>query len=204
MGKDLTPESQGKVFIFPTKYRYKVVFEDLGCFLGNIPSMVMGLHELLFHAILFITYLNSSYHSLSNRYNFGCMPFSFNQSINLWYDLIILPAVMFFIGLHKILLLSSSNSTIRYFFPWNNFTGNLTVWSEYICDLTRCASYTILHILPFPFCLFIDTSLPISVASNVFVDISQNLILCPCPFHIYSDYGDYSATVITYSLGQDA
>ena len=88
-----------------------------------------------FIPLLFITSLNSSENSLSSRCNFGCMPFSFNLSINFWYDLIISPAVLFLIGSLKMMLLSRWNITIKYLFPQNDVTGNLPVWYEYIFSI---------------------------------------------------------------------
>ena len=99
-----------------------------------------------FVPLFFITSLNSSEHSLSSRYSFGCMPFSFNRSINFCYDIIILPAVLFIVGLLNILLLFSSNSTIMYWFPQNDVMGSLPVWSEYILRFNSlCKLYSLAY-----------------------------------------------------------
>ena len=100
----------------------------------------------------FVSSLNSSEHLLSSRCSFGYMPISFNLSIKFQYNIIILPALLFLIGLLKILFMSRSNITIMYLLPQNYIMGNLPVWSDYIYfDLTRCASYTLWHIQPFTF-----------------------------------------------------
>ena len=39
--------------ICPAQYRYGLVFENLYWFLGNIPWVIMGWHELVFHTIIF-------------------------------------------------------------------------------------------------------------------------------------------------------
>ena len=157
-----------------------------------------------FIPLFFIHSLNSSEHSLSNRFHFGCMPFSFNRLINFWYYLNISPAVLFLIGSIKMLLLSSSNSTIIYIFPQNNVTGNEPFGTSKCWDLTCYVSYTLWHILPFPFFLLIDTSLPISVPTYCFVDCSPYLILRTFSFHISSASGKYFATDLAYSPVQDA
>ena len=107
-----------------------------------------------FIPLFYINSLNSSEQSLSNRCNFGCMPFSFNRLINVWYDLNILPAVLFLICSIKMLLLSSSNSTLIYFFPQKKVTGNEPFGPSKFRDLTSYVSYTLWHILPFPFIFF--------------------------------------------------
>ena len=82
------------------------------------------------------------------------MSLSFNQSINFWYNLIILPDVLFLIGLHKMLLLSRLNSTIIYIFPQNYITGNLPAWSEYILRYNSLCKLYSLAYTTFPFLLF--------------------------------------------------
>ena len=151
-----------------------------------------------------ITSLNYSEHSLFSKCNFGCMHFSFNRSINFWYNLIISPDVLFCIGSLKMLYLSSSNSTIIYLFPHNDVTGNLPVWSEYILrSNSLCKLYSLAYTTFYFYFVSVDTSLLISVANNFFVDRSPDLILCLCPFHISSESRKYFATAVASSPGQD-
>ena len=122
---------QGKVFICSAQYQYKVFFENLDLFLINITSVVMGWHELVFH-----TFFNCLFEFLLalaiQKMQFWLYAFSLQPIDQFWYNLIISLTVLFLVGSLKMLLLSSSNSTIIYLFPQNDVTGNSPVWSKCI------------------------------------------------------------------------
>ena len=49
----MIPEMEGKCFVGAAQDRDRVLFEGLDGLLGNVVSMIVGGHELIFHAVGF-------------------------------------------------------------------------------------------------------------------------------------------------------